>query len=64
MSELDDFNKFIGQMNDYTNVQLRQTLDFSKELSELFGVKDDPEAIIKHFDKALDDMKGSITGTG
>jgi hypothetical protein len=53
MSELDDFNGFMKELNAYNQVQLRQTLDFSKELSRLFDMKDDPKAIIDMLEDTL-----------
>ena len=53
MSELDDFNGFMKELNAYNHVQLRQTLDFSKELSRLFDMKDDPKKIMELLEEAL-----------
>ena len=43
MSELDDFNRFMRESDEYNRVQLRQTLELYTNLSELLGaIKKDP----------------------
>ena len=42
MSELDDLEAFTKQMEEYNRVQLRQTLDFIRELSESLGAINNP----------------------
>ena len=42
MSELDDLEAFTKQMEEYNRIQLRQTLDFIRELSESLGTINNP----------------------
>ena len=49
MSELDELNEFKAVIDEYNRVQLRQTLDFFKGVSDLLGTDGNPEKIIELF---------------